>query len=78
MRAKARKTRWEEEQVILVTEMKSSIQWFRNEQQKWLDRADLPGLSKGHVSYAKRQANTWGTLLKFTTDDLKSLVPTLN
>jgi hypothetical protein len=65
-RASARYRRWVEEEKIVKSEMKSTIAWFADQEEKWRNRADRAnqGGKSGHECYALKQAHLWEQLGK--------------
>ena len=61
LRAKARKTRWEEEVVILQHEMTWTQMWFEHQMIKWKGRMEAANLASkmGHHAYAAKQVRIW-------------------
>ena len=76
LRAKARYARWCEEEVLLRTEMDSSMRWHRHQNSEWLRRvesANSAGLP-GHEAYARKQAFLWGRLFGKAEGTFKPLL----
>ena len=57
LRAKARYTRWQEEQVLLISEMQNTIRWFQHRGRTWEARSEaaMADNLKGHAAYARKQ-----------------------
>jgi hypothetical protein len=65
-RASARFERWREEVVLLQHEMKWTVQYFRKQEEDWLNRGKVvkgDGLEHdGLRSYAAKQRYMWGLM----------------
>ncbi|KLO08462.1 hypothetical protein SCHPADRAFT_835294, partial [Schizopora paradoxa] len=57
LRAKARHARWDEEKVIVKSEMNNTIRWFEHRRETWQQRVDSAVANEkgGHAAYARRQ-----------------------
>lgn len=63
LRARARLTRWQEEVVLIKTEMDSTIRFFTVQAEKWTARViSKSSVTPGHVCYAKKQESMWTNL----------------
>ncbi|KAJ7231588.1 hypothetical protein B0H12DRAFT_1029416 [Mycena haematopus] len=66
LRAKARVSRWKEEQTIVAHEMQWTINSFKYFREKWIERAQVAESASeaGLQAYAQKQTNLWEGLAK--------------
>jgi hypothetical protein len=72
LRAKARKERWEEEMVLVMSEMDWTANSFHHHEKIWKQRAE-EAKGPGHIAYAWKQNSTWGRWAKIAEDTFGAL-----
>lgn len=61
MRARAKFKRWEEESILIPSEMHWTILFFQNKAARWRQLATVTD-SPGHICYAHKQIHMWTDL----------------
>ena len=59
IRARAQKSRWEEELLLVKYEMEWTTRSFLHKAQEWQDRFEEPNVDPGPKAYAARQSSQW-------------------
>lgn len=71
LRAKSRRDRWAEEQVLLRSELSWTFNFFRNRADLWRRRAT--DSRAGHRCHALRQAKTWDRFATYARSAVASI-----
>ena len=71
LRAKSRRDRWREENVLLKSELEWSWRFFLHQEGKWRERSTFA--LGGWRCYALKQVYTWKYFAESVTDVMKSL-----
>jgi hypothetical protein len=81
IRARAQKSRWEEELLLVRYEMDWTTRSFLHKAQEWQDRFEEPNVDPGPKAYAARQSSQWrhvacdaDHLFRSANTDYKSLI----
>jgi hypothetical protein len=59
IRARAQKSRWEEELLLVKYEMEWTTRSFVHKAREWQDRFEQPDVDPGPKAYAARQSSQW-------------------